>query len=108
MPSWAPVSTSVTLSTWPAGDAKSTRLETRAPTAPDGPPGSSASVPRLGVLDGSRTGALFMLNVTVTTTAEFTFVPAQGLVGVTPELGHPGARFPEVKFQLAKLEPELG
>ena len=40
MPSNAPLSTSVTLSTCPAGEAKSTKLETSVPTAPDGAPAS--------------------------------------------------------------------
>jgi len=50
----------VTLSTWPEGDAKSTRLETSVPTAPTGAPESSfwavstgsGVVEHRGVVDG--------------------------------------------------------
>src|SRR4249919_3230172 len=87
MPSSAPLSTSVTLSSWPLGDAKSTRLDTRAPTAPDGGPGSSASVPRLGVLVVSSTGAslagvpvTFLMPVTGAATPSDTLVRMVKLV----------------------------
>ena len=57
MPSSAPLSTSVTLSTWPAGRAKSTRVETSVPTAPEGAPESSFWAARVGLLVLSSTGA---------------------------------------------------
>src|SRR5256885_2318476 len=57
MPGSAPLSASVTLSTWPDGTAKSTRLDTRAPTAPLGAPGSSSSVGNVGVLLAVGAGA---------------------------------------------------
>src|SRR4029078_9384991 len=56
-PSSAPASGSVTLSTWPAGLAKSTRLETRVPTAPDGAPASSFTEVSVGVLLALSVGA---------------------------------------------------
>jgi hypothetical protein len=57
MPSSALLSTSPTLSTSPEGLAKSTRLETSVPTAPEGAPGSSATVASAGDLLASSTGA---------------------------------------------------
>ena len=78
MPSSAPVSTSLTLSTWPAGLAKSTRLETRVPTAPEGAPASSATVASAGDWLAFSTGA------------SLTAVPVKFLVpvraGATPSL----------------------
>ena len=59
MPKSAPLSTSVTLSTWPAGTAKSTKLETSVPTAPTGAPASSLIAVRTGLRLASRTGAVF-------------------------------------------------
>ena len=59
MPKSAPRLGSVTLSTWPAGTAKSTRLDTSVPTAPDGAPGSSFSAVSTGLLLASRVGAVF-------------------------------------------------
>ncbi len=59
MPSSAPLSTSVTLSTCPAGEAKSTKLETSVPTAPDGAPESSFCAVSVGLLLLSSTGASF-------------------------------------------------
>src|SRR6185312_16247427 len=60
-PSSAPASGSVTLSTCPAGLAKSTRLDTRVPTAPDGAPASSLTAFNVGLLALSRTGAVLLL-----------------------------------------------
>ena len=59
MPSRAPLSASVTLSTWPEGPAKSTNEETRVPTAPEGAPQSSSWMIRAGLLLVSSTGASF-------------------------------------------------
>ena len=58
-PKSAPRLGSVTLSTWPAGRAKSTRLETNVPTAPTGAPASSLIAVSTGLLLASRTGAVF-------------------------------------------------
>src|SRR6266487_1844640 len=71
MPSSAPVSASVTLSTCPLGVAKSTSLATSAPTAPLGAAASSSTVGSVGVLLASSTGA------------SFTAVPVMTLVPVT-------------------------
>src|SRR5438046_2782086 len=57
MPRRAPESGSVTLSTWPAGAAKSTRFDTGVPAAPEGTPASSFSAVSAGLLVLSRTGA---------------------------------------------------
>ena len=57
MPSWAPASGSATLSSPPAGAAKSTRLATRVPTAPTGAPASSLTAMSAGEAAVSRTGA---------------------------------------------------
>ena len=57
MPSWAPVSGSVTLSTWPTGDAKSTNDETSVPTAPLGTPESSFCAVSVGLFVESSVGA---------------------------------------------------
>ena len=59
MPNNGPLSTSVTLSTCPDGEAKSTRLETSVPTAPDGAPASSLIAVNAGLFELSSTGALF-------------------------------------------------
>src|SRR6185369_16456755 len=59
MPSTAPASTSVTLSTWPAGEAKSTSDDTSVPTAPAGAPASSATAAPTGLFVASSTGASF-------------------------------------------------
>src|SRR4051794_36719262 len=58
MPVTAP-STSLTLSSPPAGGLRSTRLETRVPTAPTGAPASSACDASTGDLLASNTGASF-------------------------------------------------
>ncbi len=59
----------MTLSTCPAGDAKSTKLETSVPTAPDGAPASSYWAVSVGLLLLSSTGASFTaLTVMVATT----------------------------------------
>jgi len=60
MPSSATESASVTLSSWPAGTAKSTRLDTSVPTAPTGAPASSLIVTNVGLLPASSTGALLV------------------------------------------------
>src|SRR3954453_18250555 len=62
-PSLAPASGSATLSTWPAGATKSTRLDTKVPTAPKGAPASSLTAPSTGVFVASSVGALFLLTV---------------------------------------------
>ena len=63
IPVRAPASGSLTLSTWPAGLAKSTRLDTRVPTAPEGAPASSATGSRAGLLPASRVGALLAMTL---------------------------------------------
>src|SRR5580765_8202818 len=63
MPSLAPTSGSMTLSTCPAGEAKSTRLDTRVPTAPEGVPASSLTASSTGAFVASRVGALLLLTV---------------------------------------------
>ena len=69
IPSNAPLSTSLTLSTCPAGEAKSTRAETSVPTAPEGAPESSFWAVKAGLLVLSNTGAsLTALTVMVATT----------------------------------------
>ena len=70
MPSSAPVSGSVTLSTWPDGLAKSTRLEISVPAATPltGAPASSSTAPSTGDRAASSTGAsLAGATVTFTT-----------------------------------------
>src|SRR5438128_2696094 len=57
MPTGVALSTSLTLSTPPGAELKSTRDDTSVPTAPDGAPASSATVEPTGVLVASRTGA---------------------------------------------------
>ena len=59
IPVSAPLSASVTLSTCPAGEEKSTRLETSVPTAPEGAPESSFCAVNAGLLTLSSTGAVF-------------------------------------------------
>ena len=59
MPSNAPESGSVTLSTCPEGEAKSTSDETSVPTDPDGAPESSFSDVNAGDFALSSTGAVF-------------------------------------------------
>ncbi len=58
LPVRAPLSASLTLSTCPAGVAKSTRLDTRLPTAPDGAPASSTVVASAGLFEASSVGAV--------------------------------------------------
>ena len=58
-PSIAPASASVTLSSCPAGTAKSTNDETSVPAAPLGAPASSETAARAGFFDESSTGAEF-------------------------------------------------
>src|SRR3990170_6129818 len=57
MPSLAPASESVTLSTCPAGTAKSTRADTSVPTAPEGAPAFWLSGASTGLLEAFNTGA---------------------------------------------------
>ena len=54
MPNDAPLSTSVTLSTWPEGEAKSTSDESSGPTAPDGAPTSSLMAVSAGLFEGDH------------------------------------------------------
>lgn len=68
MPSKAPASGSVTLSTWPDGEAKSTRLETSVPTAPTGAPESSFCAVRTGLFALSSDGAVLVTNGVIFTT----------------------------------------
>ena len=69
MPSSAPLSTSVTLSTCPAGDAKSTSVDTSVPTAPDRCAESSPWAVSVGLLLLANTGAsLTALTVIVAST----------------------------------------
>src|SRR3989304_932653 len=56
MPSLAPASESVTLSTCPAGTAKSTRADTSVPTAPEGAPVFWLSGASTGLLEAFNTG----------------------------------------------------
>src|SRR4051812_37120658 len=77
MPSSGAESTSVTLSTWPDGEAKSTRADTGVPTAPTGGPASSFSAVRTGNFDASSTGAsLTALTVMETVAAAESIVPS--------------------------------
>ena len=59
MPSLAPASESVTLSTCPAGTAKSTSVDTSVPTAPEGAPAFWLSGASTGLLEAFNTGAWF-------------------------------------------------
>ena len=60
IPSSAPVSGSVTLSSCPAGEAGSTSEETSVPTAPDGAPASSLIAVSAGLFVLSSTGAVWI------------------------------------------------
>ena len=61
MPVRAPLSGSVTLSSPPAGEERSTSDATRVPTAPTGVPASSRMGSRVGLRVPSRSGAVFAL-----------------------------------------------
>ena len=77
-PKSAPRLGSVTLSTWPAGRAKSTRLETNVPTAPTGAPASSLIAVSTGLLLASSTGAsltAFTVRAAVSVAVEKAVVP---------------------------------
>ena len=60
MPSTAPLSASVTLSTCPLGTAKSTSDDTSVPTAPTGALAFSSIAVSAGLLVTSSTGAVFV------------------------------------------------
>ena len=87
MPSSAPASASVTLSTCPDGDAKSTSEDTSVPTAPAGAPASSRTAAPAGVLVASSTGASFTgvtSNVAVSVAVEKAVVPPLTDVSAVP------------------------